>query len=77
MHLYMDGRRLDKVTFSVTKAVKKGRKQIVVWPVDALYDALKGNQQKEALKNEVRQILAVVTGKEWNADIIQSEYTLA
>ena len=72
----MNGRRLDKVTFSVTKAVKKGRKQIVVWPVDALHDALKGNRQKEALKNEVRQILAVVTGKEWNADIIQSEYTL-
>lgn len=76
MHLYMDGKRLDKVTFSITKAVKKGKKQIVTWPVDVLHDSLKSKKQKEMLKDEVKQIFAVVTGKECIGDIIQKEYTL-
>lgn len=77
MHLYMDGKRLDKVTFSITKAVMKNSEQIVTWPVDALYDSLPSKKQKEKLKNEVKQILAVVTGKEHTGDIIKAEYTLA
>jgi poly-gamma-glutamate synthesis protein (capsule biosynthesis protein) len=76
MHLYMDGNRVDKVTFSITKAVKKGKKQIVTWPVDVLYGSLKSKRQQENLKNEVKQILAVVTGKEYAGNIIQKEYTL-
>lgn len=75
MHLYMDGKRLDKVTFSLTKAVMKDNEQIVVWPVDALYETL-NKGQKKALSKEVRQVLAVVTGKEYDSDVIQAEYDL-
>lgn len=76
IHLYMDGKRLDKVTFSITKAVMKDNEQIVTWPVDALYDSLKSKKQKEKLKDEVKQIYTVVTGKECVGDIVQAEYTL-
>lgn len=76
MHLYMDGKRLDKVTFSITKAIKKGKRQIVTWPVDRLYDSLKSQYQKKKLEAEVRQILTVVTGKECVANIIKKEYSL-
>lgn len=76
MHLYMDGKRLDKVTYSVTKAVKHGKEQIVTWPVDVLYDSLKSKQQKKKLEAEVKQVLEVVTGKEYTGNIIQKEYVL-
>ena len=76
IHLYMDGKRLDRVTFSITKAVMKDNEQIVTWPVDALYDSLKSKKQKEKLKDEVKQIYTVVTGKECVGDIVQAEYTL-
>jgi hypothetical protein len=72
----MDGKRLDKVTFSITKAIKKGKRQIVTWPVDRLYDSLKSQYQKKKLEAEVKQILTVVTGKEYVANIIQKEYPL-
>jgi len=76
MHLYMDGKRLDRVTFSITKAVKKGKQQIVTWPVDVLHKSLKCKSQKKKLEDEVKQILAVVTGKECAGNIIQNEYPL-
>lgn len=76
MHLYMDGKRLDKVTFSITKAIMKDNEQIVVWPVDALYDSFQCKRQKKNLLKEVKQILAVVTGKEYDSDVIRAEYDL-
>ena len=76
MHLYMDGKRLDKVTFSITKAVMKDNEQIVVWPVDALYNSFQCKRQKKNLLKEVKQILAVVTGKEYDSDVIRAEYDL-
>ena len=77
MHLYMDGKHLDKVTFSITKALKKGKEQIVTWPVDALHESLKRKKQKKKLEDEVKQIFTVVTGKECVENIIQKEYPLA
>ena len=54
----------------------RGNEQIVVWPVDALYKSFQCKRQKKNLLKEVKQILAVVTGKEYDGNIIQAEYDL-
>lgn len=76
MHLYMDGKSLDHVTFSLTKAVRNGKKQLSVWPVDALYNSLKTAGRRKKLEKEVREVYAIVTGRAIEGDVIRQEYEL-
>ncbi len=74
MHLYLDGKELKKVTFSILKAVEKKGKQMVSWPVDELYKELKSEKEKEKLIGHVRQVYKYATGKDITGDVIRKEY---
>lgn len=76
MHLYMDGKKLEKVTFSILKAVEKKGTQLVSWPVDELYRTLKTEKEKSLLKEHVCQVYKYVTGKLPEGEVIRREYVL-
>lgn len=76
MHLYIEDKKIEKVTFSILKAVEKRKKMLVSWPVDELYNELKTDKEKEKLKKDVTQVYKYVTGKEPEDNIIKREYVL-
>ena len=76
MHLYVEDKAITKVTYSILKAVEKRGSQLISWPIDELYAALKTEKQKEKLRNDVAQILQYVTGKCPAEVTIQREYEL-
>lgn len=76
MHLYIDDKKISKVTFSILKGVEKRGKQLVSWPVDELYKELKNEKQKKELEAHVKQVYKYVTGKDLSGDIICREYIL-
>ena len=76
MHLYIENKKIEKVTFSILKAVEKRRKQLVSWPVDELYDSLTLPKEKTELENHIKQVYKYVTGNELSKDIIRKEYDL-
>ncbi len=76
MHLYIEDKKIEKVTFSILKAVEKRKKLLVSWPVDELYDELKTQKEKDKLKKDVAKVYKYVTGKEPTGDIIKREYVL-
>lgn len=75
MHLYFDGKNLQKVTYTMLRSVKKKGK-LTTYPVYDLYKTLKTKKQKTKLEEEVKQIYKNITGKEINDDIIKKEYEL-
>ena len=74
LHLYYDGKTLQKITFSLTKNVEKKGKRAVVWPVDQLYASLTRKKDKERLIKEVKQAYRFFTTKELAENPIQQEY---
>lgn len=76
VHLYIDDKKVTKVTFSILKAVERHGKQLVSWPVDELYKTLKRKKDKERLEKDVKQIYKWVAGEDILENIIQREYTL-
>ncbi len=77
MHLYFEGAKIEKVTFSILKAVEKKGELLVAWPVDALYATLKNEREKEKLIRDVRQVYGYVTDGEISGEVIQKEYLLS
>ena len=76
MHLYMDGKTVKKVTFSILKAVEKRGTQLVSWPIDELYKTLKTDKERKLLENHVKQVYKYVTRKELTGEIIKKEYDM-
>ena len=76
MHLYTEGGRIDRVTFSILKAVEKRGKQMVVYPVDVLYGEIKSKKERSLLEQHVRQVYRYAMGKDPEGDIIQKEYVV-
>lgn len=76
MHLYVDGKKIERVTFSILKAVAKRGKQLVSYPVDELYATLKSERAKRRLERDVRQVLSWVIGNVPDGELIQREYEL-
>lgn len=74
-HLYVEGGRIAKATFSMLKIVED--KQLRVYPVDEYYRTLTDDRQREKVLREVRQLHLTVTGNEAGEDPIRREYTLA
>ena len=71
-HLYLDGKKLAKTTFSITKIVYEDGK-LTVYPVDALLEKLNA-ADAEQLKAETAGIFFRVTGREFPG--ILHEYEL-
>ena len=76
MHLYVESGKIDRITFSILKAVEKRGKQMVVYPVDVLYDSLESKREKALLEKDVVQVYGYAMGRMPQGDIIQKEYTL-
>ncbi len=77
MHLYLEGKKLSKVTFSILKGVEKKGTQIVSWPVDELYRETKSKKEKRLLEKHVRQVYKYVMGKDIEGEVFRREYDLA
>ena len=77
MHLYITDKQTEKVTFSILRAVQKPGDQLIVWPVDELYQTLTKKADKNKLEEEVCRVYQIVTGKPLKANVFQKEYELA
>jgi len=77
MHLYVENKKIEKVTFSMLKAVEKKNELLVSWPVDVLYAKLDSAKEKAKLEEEVRQIYRTVTGKDLQGECVRREYELS
>ena len=75
LHLYYDGKTLDKITFSLLKAVEKKGSQMVVWPVDQLYTTLKTKKEEARLIREVKQAYRYFMRAELEGEPIRAEYS--
>lgn len=75
LHLYYDGNSLEKITFSLLKAVEKKGSQMVVWPVDQLYASLKCKKKKARLIREVKQAYRYFMSADLTDDPIRAEYS--
>lgn len=73
MHLYFEGARVVKTTFSILKAVEKRGSQLVSWPVDALHETLTEKEQAK-LEADVRKVLGWAFDGSYDGPIIQKEY---
>lgn len=75
-HLYMNGKEIEKTTFSIIKGVQKKGEKLVSWPVDQLYNTLTNEKDKKKLENDVRQVYKYAMGKDIEGDVFQKEYIL-
>ena len=73
-HLYLDGAKVEKVTFTIIKGVYKPGEQQVAWPVEELYESLTSDAEREKLYCEVAQIYHIVMGKPLPEGPLQREY---
>ncbi|MBE6712232.1 MAG: CapA family protein [Ruminococcaceae bacterium] len=74
MHLYLDGKNIEKVTFSMTKAIwEEGKYR--TYPVSDLYEKL-NVKGKEKLSAEVRAVLERIYSKKYEGELFLEEYTL-
>lgn len=75
MHLYFEEKALEKVTFSVTKAVWENGKYRT-YPITELYERASDEQQKKKLKEELCYVLSLVRGKKIQNEEFLEEYPL-
>lgn len=75
-HMYLDGNKVEKVTFSILKAVEKKGEQLVAWPVDELYRELETEKEKALLEKHVRQVYKYIMGKEPEGEVFKKEYEI-
>ena len=73
MHLYMDGAKVEKATFSILKAVEKRGQQMVSWPVDELYASLSDKERKK-LEADVNKVLGWAFDGKYDGPTIAKEY---
>ena len=75
VHLYTEGSRITKTTFSLLRMTRKKGGQVLTWPVDELYETL-DEKGREKLKKEVSQAYRIVNECELEEPVIRREYTL-
>ena len=75
-HLYLDGAKVEKVTFSILKGVYKPGEQQVCWPVEELYESLTTDEERRKLLVDVERIYRIVMGKNLPEGPLQREYLL-
>lgn len=75
LHLYMEDKKLQKATFSLTVARKeKGR--LISYPVHEIYPTLNKKQQAK-MKREVKWVVETVTRNPIGEDFVRQEYELS
>ncbi len=76
LHLYIEEKRIAKVTFSMMKNHVEKDGQISSYPVDELYASLKSEKEKQALEKDIRHLYGRVTGCILTGDIVRREYEM-
>lgn len=75
MHLYVEDKKLEKVTFTMMVNFVDKDGQICSYPLHDLYPTLKGKQQ-EALMKDARKLHLRITGRPMKGKTIREEYAL-
>ena len=75
-HLYLDGAKVEKVTFSIIKGVYQPGEQQVAWPVDELYEHLTCEEERRNLRMDAERIYRILMGKPLPEGPLQREYLL-
>ena len=73
VHLYMNGKELEKVTFSITKGVEPNGKQVTTYPIDTLHKSL-CECERAKLEKDVKKVYKFATGRELEGEVIRREY---
>ena len=76
LHLYVEGKRIVKATFSMMKNYVNRDGQISSYPVDELYTSLKSKKAMEKLESEIKYLYSRVAGKVLTDPIVRREYDL-
>ena len=74
VHLYVEGGKLMKTTFSMMKNIVEKDGQISSCPVWELYDTLPEGRKKAALKKDITQLYGRITGRDMPEVPRQEEY---
>ena len=76
-HLYLDGAKIAKVTFSLIKMLEEDGTPLRVWPVDELYQRFRDDPKKQAaLFAEAKEVFMRITGRDGEGFRIEREYAL-
>ena len=75
VHLYIDEKKIAKVTISIFKMVEENGEPLRVVPVDALYQSL-SDEKREKLLADVCAVYKRVTGREHQGLELKKEYEL-
>ena len=76
LHLYIEDRKIQKVTFSMMKNCVSPDGQIASYPVDELYGSLKSEKEKRKLVEEIGHLYGRITGNVLHGEPIRREYDL-
>ena len=76
LHLYVDGGKIVKVTFSMLKNYVSRDGQIASYPVDRLYGTLSSDKEKKKLEKDIRHLYGRITGKPLTGELIRKEYEM-
>ncbi len=76
LHLYIEDKKIQKVTFSMLKNVVLPDGQIASMPVDELYASLKSEKKKEALLRDIRHLHSRVTCQPIQEPLVRREYDI-
>ena len=77
VHLYITGKDISKVTFSILKIIESKKHPLSVWPVDELINSMENDDEISKLEEDVASILRAVTNRSAVEIGIQAEYTLS
>lgn len=73
MHLYFEGAKVVRTTFSILKAVEKKGQPMVSWPIDELHATLSPKEQKK-LEADLQKVLGWAFDGRYDGPIIAKEY---
>lgn len=76
LHLYVEDKKIQKVTFSIIKNYATPGSQISGYPIDELYKTLTTPEEKAKLEKDIQRVYGIVVGKVLKGDIIRREYEL-
>lgn len=75
VHLYIEDKKINKITISIIKMVEDENTPLRVIPVDDLYGMLP-DKEREKLVRDVSEVYARVTGKQLPSEPLRKEYDL-
>ena len=76
LHLYVEDKKIQKVTFSIIKNYATPGSQVSGYPADQLYATLTTPEEKAKMEKEIKRVYGIVAGQALKGDIVRREYEL-